>query len=75
MNGRTARHVTALLALAAAPLAGTPSQAEAASCTEQYLRCLNDAYDLVGSHPAEEMADIECGLEWIGCVARKFKFW
>jgi hypothetical protein len=67
-------HVITLLALGAAPALATPTSAEA-SCIDEYYTCLNDSFEYDGQHPGEEMADTECGLRYLGCVGRSFKFW
>jgi len=43
------------------------------SCAEQYAACINVSGQL--SEPYRSMGDVECGLEYTGCVARKLKFW
>lgn len=43
------------------------------SCTDQYMLCLNDSGQL--GEPYRSMGDIECGLGYTGCVARKLRFW
>lgn len=55
-------------------LTGAPSTAEAQRrCTTRYLLCLNWA--LQQGSPTSEMASVECGAGWVGCVARKLRFW
>lgn len=44
-----------------------------ASCTDQYMACLNVAGQF--REPYRSIADVECGAEYTGCVARKLKFW
>lgn len=55
-------------------LTGTPERAEARpACTTSYLLCLNWA--LQQGSPTLELGSIECGAGWVGCVARKLRFW
>jgi hypothetical protein len=61
----------ALLALTLALSLGAPGAALAASCTDAYGSCLNDAWASVN----QTMSDLECGAEWTGCVIGKLKFW
>ena len=55
-------------ALALSLFALAPKQASA-SCTWDYLLCLNDASQY-GGGAAGTVAEIECGAEWFGCVYR-----
>lgn len=57
------------LVLLIAGTAVVPAPASAASCTEGYMRCLNDSYDTSGL--LRVMADMECLFEYVGCVRRK----
>lgn len=43
------------------------------SCTDQYIACINVSGQL--GEPYQTMGDIECGLQYTGCVARKLRFW
>ncbi|NJD19589.1 MAG: hypothetical protein FIA95_09960 [Gemmatimonadetes bacterium] len=60
-------------ALSLALLALVPREA-AASCTEDYLTCLADAYPFAGG-VSGAMSDVECGAGWLGCTIGKLKFW
>jgi len=60
-------------ALALALLAAVPQDA-AASCTGDYLVCLNDGFEF-GGGVAGAMSDIECGAGWLGCTVSKLRFW
>jgi len=71
---RRTTHVITLLALSVAPAFATPSRAEA-GCTDSYYRCLNDSWEYDGSSPGEEMADLECGVKYMGCLGAGLKFW
>lgn len=59
------------LALGAISIDTSPAAAE--SCTDGYVQCLNDSWDLDGA--LQKMADIECAAEYTGCVASKLRFW
>lgn len=54
--------VTAAVALAPRPVA-----AQEAECTDNYVKCLNDTYNLKGL--LQVMADVECFADYVGCVA------
>ena len=43
------------------------------SCTDQYAACINESGQLAGT--LTPMGDDECAAEYVGCVARKLKFW
>lgn len=64
------RKLVLTLAMAASAVAFAPGPAAAASCTDAYVKCLNDSwyYDAV----LQSMADVECSAEYAGCVARKW---
>lgn len=57
------------LAVAMVGFAPRPAVALEASCTDSYVKCLNDSYDLEGI--LRTMADLECFAEYTGCVAGK----
>lgn len=57
-----------MVAASAAMLA--PNPAAASGCTDGYVRCLNDTYDLTGA--LRTLADVECFAAYSGCVARSF---
>ena len=44
------------------------------SCTDEYIACLNVSGQL-GGGTLTAMGDVECGAAYVGCVARKLKFW
>jgi hypothetical protein len=56
------------LAMATAVMAPRPVAAEDGSCTDNYVKCLNDTWYLTGW--LQTMADIECFAEYTGCVKR-----
>ncbi len=56
-----------VVAAALGAVAVVPNPA-AASCTTEYVQCLNDSYDL--PEPFQTMADVECGAAYVGCVIR-----
>ncbi len=60
-------------ALSLALAAAVPSQVSA-SCTGDYLVCLNGAYEY-GGGAVGTLAEFECGVAWAGCAARKFFTW
>lgn len=62
-----------ILAAAVGTVAIGASPASAASCTEQYQKCLNDSWDTEGA--TRLLADVECAAEYTGCVANKLRFW
>jgi len=67
-------------ALLLAVAVGRPDPATAASrpdCTEDYLLCINEAVGVGGQSGdwSDELASIECGAEWAGCVMAKLKWW
>lgn len=61
--------LTLVLAAGAIPFIPQPVAAEA-SCTDQYVKCLNDTWYYEGT--LQHMADMECSMEYAGCVARKW---
>lgn len=54
------------LALATAVMAPRPVAAQHADCTDNYVRCLNDSWELSGW--LQTMADVECFADYVGCV-------
>jgi hypothetical protein len=60
-------------ALSLAVLAAVPNEVSA-SCTGDYLVCLNGAYEY-GGGAIGTAAEFECGMGWYGCVALKFFTW
>lgn len=60
------------LTLAAGAVTVAPRPVAAAGCTDEYVTCLNDSYDLTGV--LQTMADIECFAGYGACIARKLKF-
>ena len=60
-------------ALSLAILAAVPNEASA-SCTGDWLTCLNGAYEY-GGGAIGTIAEIECTASWVGCTARKFRTW
>lgn len=62
--------VLAGLAIAASAVAFAPQPVAAASCTQQYTKCLNDTWFYTGE--LQRMADLECSAEYAGCVAKKW---
>jgi hypothetical protein len=48
----------------------TPSVLSA-GCTENYMACLREAYEME-SPVLREMKNIECGAGWAGCVVNPF---
>ena len=65
--------VFALVAMISALVPRGAFALEAASCTDTYAACLNVAGQM--REPYRSIADLECGAEYTGCVARKLKFW
>lgn len=64
----------ATLAIAALPVLTFPAQGYAAtSCIDQFYRCYNDASAYSGA--VREIAEAECSIEYVGCLASKLKFW
>lgn len=65
------------LAILTTPLLGLaviPPRLEAGTeCTQQYAKCIAES-GLLPS-PFKEMGDVECGAEYVACVAKKLKFW
>ena len=57
------------LAVAAVAFVPRPAAAQEANCTDGYVKCLNDSYSLEGI--LRTMADLECFVEYTGCVAGK----
>ena len=55
--------VMALLPLTARRASASPN------CSESYLTCINDAF-WIGTG-----AELECGVEWVGCIGAKLVFW
>ena len=62
-----------ITAIAAAGAVLAPRPAAAQSCTDGYVTCLNDSYDLTGA--LQTMADVECFAAYTSCVGSKIKFW
>jgi len=64
-----------LPALALSLLAGLPSEgaAQEPACTEAYYLCLSSALSGGGAGVYDELASVECGVRWAGCVIRSFK--
>lgn len=60
-----------ILAVAASAVTLAPVPAAAAPCTDAYMSCLNDSYQLKGV--LRTMADIECFASYTGCVAREIR--
>lgn len=63
-----------LMAFAALAIFAIPGSSYAAqSCIDQFYVCINDAskYDGGSLH----LAEAECSVEYVGCVAAKLKFW
>lgn len=63
------------LLLAFMLMSGLPQLVSAmeASCTTNYMLCINDSGQLpIGFR---EAGDVECAAEYVGCVGRKLKFW
>lgn len=63
------RKLIAVLAMvvAAVAFAPRPASAQQARCTDGYVQCLNDSYQLKGA--LRLLADIECFADYVGCVA------
>ena len=63
------RKLIAVLTMVAATmaLAPRPATAQEADCTNNYVKCLNDSYELKGF--LRLMADVECFADYVGCVA------
>lgn len=58
----------AVLTMVVATVASAPRPAAAAaSCTDGYVKCLNDSYQMKGA--LRLLADIECFADYVGCVA------
>ena len=57
------------LAMVAASVAFVPQPAVAqdSDCTDNYVKCLNDSYELGGLLLL--LADVECFADYVGCVA------
>lgn len=65
-----ARWIMALaLVLGGMTVLPEPAHARGADCTEGFERCLNDTWDTRGL--TRLAADIECTVEYLGCVRRK----
>lgn len=47
--------------------------ATAPTCTDQWYACINISGQQ--AEPEKTLGDIECSLEYNGCLARKLKFW
>lgn len=62
-----------IVALAAGAVTLAPQPAAAAPCTDGYLACLNDSYDLTGV--LQTMSDIECFGRYTKCMAAALRFW
>ena len=56
------------LVMALLPLTAAKASAEPV-CTANFYGCINDAYWL------GPLAELECSLEWIGCVGKKTLFY
>ena len=61
---RTTAIVVAMVAISA--VAPAVASAAAATCHEQYYKCLNDSWDATGLQRL--MADAECGIRYYGCL-------
>lgn len=57
------------LAVATVALAPRPMAAQEANCTEDYVSCLNDSYQLSGW--LQTLADLECFADYTGCVTQE----
>ena len=63
-----------LVALALFMMVAAPGTTYAqTSCVDNYLRCLNSATAYSGL--LFQLAEVECGLSYTGCLASKLKFW
>ncbi|MHB1193974.1 MAG: hypothetical protein ACYC6F_13110 [Longimicrobiales bacterium] len=60
-------------ALSLALVAAVPNEVSA-SCTGDYLVCLNGAY-ATGGGAVGTLAELECGAGWVGCVGLKMFTW
>lgn len=70
------RSIRSLLMLSFAALAifAIPANSYAAkSCIDQFYVCFNDASKYEGG--SRELAEAECSVEYVGCVASKLRFW
>lgn len=62
------KKLIAVLTMVVATVAFAPRPATAqASCTDGYVKCLNDSYKMKGA--LRLLADIECFADYVGCVA------
>ena len=63
------KKLIAVLTMAVATVAFGPRTAAAqeADCTDNYVKCLNDSYELEGA--LRLLADVECFADYVGCVA------
>lgn len=63
------KKLIAVLAMVVATVAFAPPQAAAqeANCTDDYVKCLNDSYQLTGA--LRLLADVECFADYVGCVS------
>lgn len=62
------------LALVLNGAAPQEAAAAGADCTASWLLCVNDAYQFDGGL-AGAMGEAECLAGYVGCTARKLKFW
>lgn len=62
------------LALVLHGAAPSDAAAAGAECTEDYLLCMNDASQYGGGFVGT-LAESECLAGYIGCAARKLRFW
>ena len=65
--------VIAVFSLAAVLTVAAPRDVLAGPCTDDYTLCIAEAGLL--AEPFQSMADVECGANYVGCVARALKFW
>lgn len=61
------------VALALPLVLGSPDPVRADSCTDRYLRCINNVLMEGTDGIIDELGSIECGATWAGCVLRSFK--
>ena len=70
---RTIRLMMIFALTAVAMLAAPENSYAEKSCIDQFYRCYNDASAFDGV--SQDLAEAECSVEYVGCVAAKLKFW
>lgn len=70
---RSFRSIVMLSFAALAVLAMPGSGFAEKSCIDQFYVCFNDASKYEGG--SRHLAEAECSVEYVGCVASKLRFW